>query len=307
MPIIPDELKSLARRQDGLVTRRQALDNGLTEGRIDRLAAPGGRWQRVLRGVYALTTGTLTRRQQLRAVLLYAGPQAVLTGTTTLEVMEFRYAPRDPRVHVLVPRHRRVSPQPVLVVQRTARMPEARRIDGFPNSPSARAVVDACRGLTHARDVVAVLAEAVQREHCTIDALRDEVDAGSTRGAASVRRALRDLSRGAWSAPETDLLQVVQHSSLLPPPQVNHLITVNGRRYLADACWPEARLVVEVDSVEHHGLATSLEQTARRRAALTSAGWTVLSISPARLRHEADEVLREIEAAYLAGVVRQTG
>ncbi len=75
---------------------------------------------------------------------------------------------------------------------------------------------------------------------------------------------------------------------------------------LPDACWPEARLVVEVDSRSWHGFGDAPERTERRRARYAALGWTVLPVSPARLRAEPAAVLRQIEAAYLAGVARRS-
>lgn len=118
---------------------------------------------------------------------------------------------------------------------------------------------------------------------------------------------LRDLGSGAASAPEHDLRVLLARSALLPQPAVNQALQVDGRTLLPDLCWPDARLVVEVDSVEHHGFGPDAEHTARRRAALTAAGWTVLSISPRRISDDPTGVLREIEAAYLLGVRQQAG
>ena len=72
---------------------------------------------------------------------------------------------------------------------------------------------------------------------------------------------------------------------------------------MPDACWAEARLVVEVDSRSFHGFGDAPRRTEERRARYASLGWRVLPVSPARLRGEPQAVLREIEAAYLAGLV----
>lgn len=304
---IPDALRSIALAQDGLVTRQQALSCGMSNSQVDRLGGRSGRGARVVRGVVALTTGELSRRQQIRAVLLYAGDGAVLTGLTALELESFRYAPADSRVHLLLPVRRQVSAQRVMVATRTTRMPPARAKSGLPVVPVHRAVVDAARRMTRERDVIATVAEAVQRGLCTLDMLADEVESGPKAGSAQVRRALRALWRGAASAPENDLLDLLASSNVLGQPHVNYPIVADGRRFVADACWPEVRLIVEVDSVEHHGLGAGAEATAARRSVLTAAGWTVLSISPQRIRDDSSAVLHEIEAAYLVNVVRLAG
>lgn len=307
MTRIPDDLRSLALTQDGLVTRQQAMACGMSSSQIDRLGRPGGRGGRAVRGVYALTNGALSRRQQIRSVLLYAGEEAVLTGLTALEVLSFRYAPTESRVHVLLPAHRKAAAQPVLVLTRTTRMPAMLRRGGLPIAPVQRALVDASRRMTRDREVIAMLAEAVQKNLCTAEMVQAELAAGPIAGSATMRRALRSIGRGPASAPEHDLLEMLSTSLLLPAPEVNYPISLNGRRVVGDVCWPQARLLVEVDSVEHHGYGPDADATAARRAALTAAGWTVLSISPQRVRDDRAAVLREIEAAYLLNVTRLAG
>ncbi|HET6752476.1 MAG TPA: hypothetical protein VFH23_00825, partial [Jiangellaceae bacterium] len=64
------QFRQLAAAQDGLVTRRQALECGVS---IDALRhAVGKGWQRVVTGVHATFTGPLQERHLVRAALLYA-------------------------------------------------------------------------------------------------------------------------------------------------------------------------------------------------------------------------------------------
>jgi hypothetical protein len=306
MRAVPESLRLLAVRQEGVVTRAQCVEHGLSPRQVDAFGAVGGSGRRLLPRVYLLTTGAPTRPQQMWAGLLYAGVDAQIASVTCLEVLGLKYAPDDLRVHLLLPHRRRVRSQPQLVLRRSSCVPAPQTRQGLAVTPVPRAAVDAARdvGLRQAR---ALLAEVVQRRLTTIDALWDEVAAGPTRGAAQVRQVLRDLGSGAASAPEHDLLVLLQRSVLLPPPAVNEPLHVDGRVLVPDLCWPEARLVVEVDSVEHHGFGPDVEQTARRRAALTAAGWTVLSMSPRRIRDDPAGVLREIEAAYVLGARQQAG
>lgn len=303
---VPESLRLLALSQEGVVTRAQCIEHGLTARQVDALGSTGGSGRRLLPRVYLLTTGAPTRRQQMWAGLLYAGDDAQIASLTCLELRGLKYAPNDVRVHLLVPHQRRVRLQPPLVLRRSSRLPAPQVRHGLATTPLARAAVDAARTAAP-REARALLAEVVQRRLTTVDALWSEVDSGCTRGAAQVRRMLRDLGSGAASAPEHDLLVLLARSVLLPQPAVNQALKVDGRTLLPDLCWPDARLVVEVDSVEHHGFGPDAEHTARRRAALTAAGWTVLSISPRRISDDPTGVLREIEAAYLLGVRQHAG
>jgi very-short-patch-repair endonuclease len=303
---MPPRVTSLASTQSGLLTRDQMLAAGLTRRQIDRLGAPGGRGSRPLPRVYALTAGPLSRRQQLVAALLYVGEHGQISGATALELYGLRYAPPDARVHVLVPMRRQVRAVAFVVPRRTQSLPRPRLVQGLPTVPAARAVVDAAR-LMQPQQATATLAEAVQRRLCTVAMLDAELRAGPSAGSAVVARALARIGSGAASVPEADLLVLVATSLVLPAPHVNERLVLGDVVVVPDLCWPQARLVVEVDSVEHHGFGPDAEHASRRRARLVAAGWAVLSISPQRCRLDPTGVLHDIEAAYLAGISRSTG
>lgn len=197
----------------------------------------------------------------------------------------------------------------------------------IPLAPVARAVVDtvirlevqpagwqpACpepagcpqcwRGDPHAvralRNVRALMCEAVQRSKTSIAHLTAEITAASRRGSGLARRVLVDLEAGCHSAPECELRDLVRTSRILPEPRWNKMLP-GARGIYPDACWSEARLVVEVDSRAFHGFGDAPERTERRRARYAELGWRVLPVSPARLRNDPQAVLAEIEAAYLA-------
>jgi very-short-patch-repair endonuclease len=66
---------------------------------------------------------------------------------------------------------------------------------------------------------------------------------------------------------------------------------------IPDGYIEEVRLVLEVESMEHHQFGDAPERTERRRARLASLGWRVYPVSPRRLRESPAAVLAEIEAA----------
>ncbi|PSL02758.1 hypothetical protein CLV30_10965 [Haloactinopolyspora alba] len=120
-----------------------------------------------------------------------------------------------------------------------------------------------------------------------------------------MRLALDDTRVGCHSAPECELRDLVRTSTFLPEPAWNRpLPGTSDGVVIPDACWPEARVVVEIDSAEWHRMGDLVEQTERRRARCAALGWTVLSISPRRLREDRIAVLSEIESAVLAGFRR---
>src|SRR5260221_4040918 len=77
-------LSQLIKRQNLVVTRRQALDCGLHPNALLRRAQAGGRWQEILPGVYLTVTGTPTPDQRDTAAVFYAGHSRTLTGAAAL-------------------------------------------------------------------------------------------------------------------------------------------------------------------------------------------------------------------------------
>ncbi|NED99951.1 type IV toxin-antitoxin system AbiEi family antitoxin domain-containing protein [Phytoactinopolyspora halotolerans] len=302
--VIPDELTQLISAQDGLVTRRQALCAGVTPAAIAHALGRGRKWQHVTRGVYATFTGPLQPRHHLRAALLTTGDGGVVSGAMACRAYGLRYVPETAETVVLIPERSRRRTTPFVVVRRTTKMPESRDIAGIPTASPEQAVLDVCRGMSSLRDIRALLCEAVQRGLTTPDRILTMLGDARWKGSGLVRRSLDDLTAGCRSAPECELRDLVRRSTVLIEPRWNALLPGTMHRIRPDACWPEARVVVEIDSAEWHRFGDSVERTERRRALYASLGWTVVPVSPRRLREEPDAVLREIEAAVAAGLAR---
>jgi very-short-patch-repair endonuclease len=305
---LPPSLVCLAAGQDGIVTRRQALQHGLTVAALRHLLGRGGRWQFMVRGVYATFTGPFQERHLIRAGLLYAGPSAMVTGATACRAYGLRYVPASGRPELLVPERVQRARIPIVRIRRTRILPAARQVRSFPCAPPERAAVDACRDQLVLRQVRALLCEIVQRGLATPDRLVATLAGGHSAGSALPRRALEDVTAGCRSAPECELRELMSASRVLPEARWNRpLPDARGAGIVPDACLGEALLVIEVDSVEWHRFGDAPERTERRRARLAALGWTVMPLSPRRIREEPGAVLGEIEAAYLAGIARAGG
>jgi hypothetical protein len=61
--------------QHQVITRSQALGCGIPQSTVSVWCKPGGKWQKMLPGVYLAVTGTPTQEQRQVAALLYAGPE----------------------------------------------------------------------------------------------------------------------------------------------------------------------------------------------------------------------------------------
>src|ERR1700753_611452 len=90
----PLVLQGLIRRQDSVLTRAQGTQAGLSRHAIGYRLRDGGSWRLLLPGVYLALPGAPTQAQREAAAILYAGPRALITGTTALRFYGLRQVPR---------------------------------------------------------------------------------------------------------------------------------------------------------------------------------------------------------------------
>ena len=294
-------LDKALRENEGVITRAQALGCGLSLAEIRHRIRPGGPWQRLLPGVYLAVTGTPAQRQREIAALRRAGPASVLTSIAALEHHGVR-APGSMFVTVLVPVAQRRRSEGFVRIWATTRMPEFVFTDGAVRfAEAARAVADASRELGSFREVRAVTADAVQRRRCRLDQLTEELAHAPVRQSAWLRCALAEVVDGVRSVAEGDLRDLIRAHGL-PPPVFNARL-YSGRDFLAmaDAWWPEAGVVVEVDSREWHLSPEDWERTLRRGTRMGALGINVMHFTPRRIRTEAAMVAAEIRSALESG------
>ena len=195
-----DRLRLVLQAQHQVITREQALRSGMPHSTVDRYIAAGGRWQRLLPGVYLAVTGTVTQDQREMAALLYGGPGSLITGIAAVRRHRLP-APGPDVVDVLIPWNLRRQSAGFVRVHRTRRMPERLYVTGrirFTKPP--RAVADAARSLTRFDDVRQVVCDAVQRRACTVAELAEEFRAGPAKGSTLLREALprSTMASGRW-------------------------------------------------------------------------------------------------------------
>lgn len=287
---------------DGIITRRDAL-GAMTESALRHRIRPGGPWQVVLPGVYAMFTGPLDQDTRTAAALAYVRQRGMLTSATALRLYGVRYVPRGEAIDVLTSWKAQRHGGDWLHLTRTHRLPEPRIVEGWPCAPVERAVSDWVRSERRLDSVRAVTASAVQLGRCDIAALRRELEQTARRGSAKLRVALGEVGAGIRSVAEARARSIILTSEILPEPLWNASLFV-GSGFLAspDGYWPEAGLASEVDSIEWHLGAREANATSRRRARMEAAGVRVIANAPSRWRDDAASALRELEAAYEHGL-----
>jgi very-short-patch-repair endonuclease len=141
----------------------------------------------------------------------------------------------------------------------------------------------------------------VQQDWCTLPALIAELEAGPHRHAGLLRAALREVGDGVRSAPEGDL-RILLRRARVPAPLFNTRLYADGQLVaVPDAWWPQAGVVVEVDSRDWHLAPADWERTMQRHARLTALGILVLHFSPRQIPTEPDAVIAAIRAALRSG------
>lgn len=300
-----DQLARLIGEQFGVISRSQALETGLSQGAISRLIQPGGRWQKIVPGVYATTTGTVDVDQRAMAALLHAGSVSVITGAAAVRRHRLRCAGLN-EVDVLVPLGVRVQSTQFVRVIHTSRMPAGIYQTGqIRFAPLARAVADAARGMTRPSDVRAVVAEAIQRGSCDLASLARELREGPSAGSRFLRRALAEISDGIRSAAEADLKDLINRSGIEQPMYNTTLYAADGTFLgIADAWWRRAAVVAEVDSREYHLSPEDYERTTTRHNRMAEHGINVLHFLPSTLKRDPSRVLANLRGAIQRGNAR---
>lgn len=236
-------------QQDGVISRRQALDAGLREHEIRRLLRRN-EWARVHAGVYVDHTGPLTWAQRAWAAVLYAAPAALCfdsaLGAETLPI------------HVAVARHRTVLNETAGVRIHHLEHLQGRVLwnVGPPRLRYDEAALDvACRAASEL-DAIAVLANACQSRRTTAHRLLEVLDSRArVRRRRWLRAVLVDIADGTCSVLEHGYLVRVERAHGLPKATRQKRATSSVGVCYRDAEYGE-QLIVELDGRVHHDSAT---------------------------------------------------
>jgi hypothetical protein len=296
---LPEPFLHLARRQRGLVTRRQLTDGGVSTAQVRwRL---GRTWRLVLPGVILLDWAVPDDVQRCIAALLYAGPRSWLAGPTAATLHGVLPPTARSRIHVLVPAP--ATPRDVgwLSIRRTHLWDERIAMKGaLRYSCLPRALVDTAALSPEDSECRALLIDAVHRRVVRLDDVSHWIEARRPNGRLRLRRALAEAAAGAWSLPEADLARLVSRSTFLPAAWLNpELRDREGRRLTTPDLWfDDVAMAVMVHSRQFHAGVLDWETTVDRDADLSSCRVVVIGVTPGAISRDPERVLRRIETAY---------
>lgn len=283
--------RAIARRggqQDGIVTRGQLIELGLSVREIEALIR-AGRLHRVHRGIYHVGHRALSARATFRAALFAAGDNAVLSHRAAADHWELLRWNGNPELTTTDRTGRGI---PDLIVHRVRSPPEATVHQGFRVTTVAHTILDLAT-ILEPKPLARALGEAEYQRIVDRDHLR-EIAAGRS-GATAVREALGDHAAPTASELEQQFLTLIRRANL-PHPELN--ASVHGKQ--VDFLWRAERVIVETDGWAAHGRRSAFVTDRARDLDLEARGYRTGRVSETQMRKRPLEALVRVGAMVLA-------
>jgi very-short-patch-repair endonuclease len=271
----PQSIWQLAARQDGVVTRAQLLEHGLSSRAIEHRLARG-RIHRVRHGVYAVGWPRLSRHGVWMAAVLSCGDDAALSHEPAGALFGIR--PVTGLLEVSAPTDRR---RPGIVVHRRTDLEITHHYD-TPVTPPVLTLIDLAARLSR-DELEATINEADKRDLIDPETLRSAL--GGFEGRPGVVRLRETLDRRTFTLTDSKLERLflpLARRAGLSRPMTGQI--VNGCK--VDFYWPDLGLVVETDGLRYHRTPAQQANDRMRDQAHTAAGLTQLRFTHFQVRYE---------------------
>ncbi|MBS9532479.1 DUF559 domain-containing protein [Mycobacterium sp. M1] len=279
------------RRHDGVITRIQALECGLSRSGISRRVR-SGRWRRVGPGVYFVDDRPFTIAARIRAAVWGYGPDAVASGLAAAFWHGLISTAPKP-MEVTVPRNSHGRSRPGARVRRRDLLPaDITECDGLRVTGLALTVIEAAarRG-----GGPKVLDTALQRHTELPQLWRAHMRNTGRYGSPTARRMLQAAETGARSAAERLLVQLLTRAGI-----TGWVANYPVGGYRVDVAFPDSKVAIEIDGYAFHSSAADFQNDRTRQNTITLAGWTVLRFTWLDLTENPERVLTEIRRAISA-------
>lgn len=294
-----DRLGDLLHAQHGMVARRQLLSLGLEWERVRNQVA-ARRWVIHTPRVIGTTTGALTWDQRCWMAVLHAGPRSLLGGLSAAEARGLVGWHRE-TITVLVDDELAFDPVEGVRFFRSRRPFELLRANrpGIPSAQLEPAILLWSGYQAAIRPAHGVLAASVQQRLTTPNRLISWIDQlRPLRRAKGFKSTVGDIAGGAHSASELDVRRLCRRNKLRVPDRQRPRNDRAGKRRWTDCEWDLADgtvLILEVDGSFHADIVQWGADIKRSRA-LTTHQRTVVRCTSFELRHEMDDVARDLIA-----------
>lgn len=276
MPVnVPFVCLQLARSQDGVISRRQALECGMSSDAIEGLLRTG-RWQTLMRGVYLIFTGAPTREANLWAAVHRVGADAVLSHQTAAELFKLVDQPSS-SIHITVGDHRRIGPIAGVVIHHSNRLAYAVHPTlAPPRTRLEETVLDLVDSAMTFDAAFSIACAACQRRMTTSTRLVEAMNARTRiRWRNELNEALGVIGNGVHSVLEYRYVRRVERPHGLPAATRQLKLVDGGRSRYLDNLYGAFSLCVELDGQQAHP-DDQRWQDLRRVNAITERGLTIL-------------------------------
>lgn len=284
-------LDDLLRRQDGVLTLRQALGTGLSQDAVDRRVR-SGHWRRCARGVYFVDDRAFTHAARIRAAVFGYGPRATASGLAAAWWHSLtRFAPDV--VEVTIPREQRRSHLPsTRLRRRDLAASDVVERHGLQVTALPLTVVEAAVR----RGGGPTILDASLQRHTDLRALwAAHLRNTGRHGSPAARLLLQAADGGARSEAERLLLRLLR-AARITGWRANHPVA----GYVVDVAFLAARVAVEVDGLAFHSDSDDFDADRVRQNAISLAGWQVLRFTWLDLTEHPQRVLATIRHAIRA-------
>ena len=291
------QVRTVQRRQMGLITAAQCADLGVTRKVIAHQVG-AGRWDRPLRGVYRDRLHPESVQQRSLGAALWAGPAAVVSFSAAGALMGLDGVTPD-RPHVWLPSSCSARSELVVVHRGAIAMADRRRLGPIPVTSPARTLIDLA-GVLDDEDLAAAVEDAIHRGLTTPLAVERRLVAlgGKGRPGSGRLRAIlenRGSSAAAASRLEVRIWRTLSGTGMRPVRQ--HPVRVGTRTYRIDCAFPQWRLAVEGVGDRFHRSPLQRQRDQQRLADLASVSWRVMPVTWREIADAPDVVISRVMRA----------
>jgi hypothetical protein len=288
-------LATIASRQYGLITRRQALAAGVSSTGIKRRVATGV-WEAIRPGVYRHRAVGPTWAQAVLAACLAGGDETFASHLTAAGVWALE-SPAGLTLETVSPPGRRIRLEGVRS-HRSKILPsdDLRHHRRIPVTSPARTIVE-ISGQLGPTLAGRITDDAVRRRLLRIDDLRACVArlAGPGRRRLSVVRTVLVARLPGYDPGDSDLevtaLRALVDAGLPLPRQQHRVRLPNGRRAEIDLAYPEWMIAIELDGWNVHSTRSAFDGDRARANELVALGWHVVRFTSTM---STDDIVRTV-------------
>jgi very-short-patch-repair endonuclease len=232
------------------------------------------------------------------AAVLACGPGAVLSHRSAAALWGV-HQDRRPVFDVTAPNRRGRIPDGIASHRDGSLAPDDRTThQGIPCTSPARTLLDLA-GVVPVGELRQAIGEAEVLRLLDHAAVRHLIKrCRGRRGVARLRLVLDEihpLTRRTRSEMERGFLRACSRAEL-PPPEVNVLINVRGKRLRPDFLWRDANLIVEADSRRFHDTDSAFQDDRRREQLLMLDGWRIARCTWEQVEHDPRGLAETIHA-----------